>query len=101
MGRQNCLFSDTPKGPDASSMIYTMAEMDKAHNLNIYRYLNYLLERIPRTAMTDEEPAKLVLGMTLSKHFVLNPCREKCLQPAKAINKRRNTLRVQNVSFFD
>lgn len=60
VGRRNWLFSDTPKGADASAMIYTMVEMAKTHNLNIYKYLNYLLERLPGTAMSDEELAKLV-----------------------------------------
>lgn len=41
-------------------MFYTMVEMAKAHNLNIYKYLNYLLKRLPGTAMADEELAKLV-----------------------------------------
>lgn len=60
VGRRNWLFSDSPKGADASAMFYTMVEMAKAHNLNIYKYLNYLLERLPGTAMADEELAKLV-----------------------------------------
>jgi len=60
VGRRNWLFSDTPKGADASAMVYTMVEMAKAHNLNIYKYLNYLLEQLPRTAMADEELSKLV-----------------------------------------
>ena len=60
VGRKNWLFSDTPKGADASAMVYTMVEMAKIHNLNIYKYLNYLLEQLPGTVMTDEELAKLV-----------------------------------------
>ena len=60
VGRRNWLFSDTPKGADASAMVYTMVEMAKAHSLNIYKYLNYLLEQLPRTAMADEELSKLV-----------------------------------------
>ena len=60
VGRRNWLFSDTPKGADASSMVYTMVEMSKAHGLNIYKYLNFLLEQLPRTVMTDEELSKLV-----------------------------------------
>lgn len=60
VGHRNWLFSDTPKGADASAMVYTMVEMDKAHNLNIYKYLNYLLERLTGTTMADEELAKLV-----------------------------------------
>ena len=60
VGRRNWLFSDSPKSADANSMVYTMVEMAKAHNLNIYKYLNYLLEQLPRTAMADEELSKLV-----------------------------------------
>ncbi len=55
MGRRNWLFSDTPKGADASAIVYTMVEMAKAHNLNIYKYLNYLLEHLPETRMRDSE----------------------------------------------
>ena len=53
------LFSDTPKGADASAIVYTMVEMAQTHNLNIYKYLNYLLEQLPETVMADEELAKL------------------------------------------
>lgn len=60
VGRKNWLFSDTLKGAEASAMVYTMVEMAKTHNLNIYKYLNYLLEQLPGTVMTDEELAKLV-----------------------------------------
>jgi len=54
------LFSDTPKGADASAMVYTMVEMAKAHDLNIYKYLKYLLEQLPGTVMSDEGLSKLV-----------------------------------------
>ena len=60
VGRRNWLFCDTPRGADASATVYTMVEMARAHKLNIYKYLNYLLERLPRTAMTDKEMLKLV-----------------------------------------
>lgn len=60
VGRRNWLFSDTPKGADASSMVYTMVEMARAHGLNIYKYLNFLLERLPGTVMTDDELSKPV-----------------------------------------
>lgn len=59
VGRKNWLFSDTPKGAEASATVYTMVEMAKAHNLNIYKYLNYLLEHLPNTKMTDTALAKL------------------------------------------
>lgn len=59
LGRKNWLFSDTPKGAAASATVYTMVEMAKAHNLNIYKYLNYLLEHLPSTKMTDTALAGL------------------------------------------
>lgn len=59
VGRRNWLFSDTPKGADASAIVYTMVEMAKAHNLNIYKYLNHLLEHLPETRMTDSELSRL------------------------------------------
>ncbi len=59
VGRRNWLFSDTPRGADASAIVYTMVEMAKAHGLNIYKYLNYLLEQLPKTRMTDKEFSRL------------------------------------------
>lgn len=59
LGRKNWLFSDTPKGAEASAIVYTMIEMAREHELNIYKYLNYLLEKLPSTKMTDTEFAKL------------------------------------------
>ena len=40
VGRKNWLFSDTPTGAHASSRIYTMVEMAKAHSLYIEDYLD-------------------------------------------------------------
>ena len=59
VGRKNWLFSDTPKGAEASATVYTMVEMARAHGLNIYKYLKYLLERLPDTKLTDDALAKL------------------------------------------
>lgn len=59
VGRKNWLFSDTPKGAEASATVYTMVEMARAHGLNIYKYLKYLLERLPGTKMTDSALSKL------------------------------------------
>ena len=59
VGRKNWLFSDTPKGAEASATVYTMVEMAKAHGLNIYDYLKFLLEHCPSSQMTDEELEQL------------------------------------------
>ncbi len=60
VGRKNWLFSDTPAGAEASATVYTMVEMGRVHKLNIYKYLKYLLEKLPGTKVKDEALAKLV-----------------------------------------
>ena len=47
VGRKNWLFSDSVSGANASAVVYTMVEMAKAHDLNIYGCLKFLLERRP------------------------------------------------------
>ena len=40
-------------------MAYTMGEMVKAHDLNIFKYLTYVLEHRPNEDMGDEQLALL------------------------------------------
>lgn len=47
VGRKNWLFSDTVDGDNASATVYSIVEIAKVHNLNIYKYLVYLLEHCP------------------------------------------------------
>ena len=49
----------TVDGANASAVVYTMVEMAKAHSLNIYGYLKFLLEHRPDKDMTDEQLAEL------------------------------------------
>ena len=55
VGRKNWLFSASPKGATASAIVYTMVEMAKANDLNIYKYLTYLLSQRPNDKMSDEQ----------------------------------------------
>ena len=55
VGRKNWLFSESQEGAEASAIVYSMVEMAKAHNLNIYKYLKFLLEQRPNSKMTDEQ----------------------------------------------
>ena len=55
VGRKNWLFSDSTAGAEASAIIYSIVEMAKANNLNIYKYLEYLLRKRPTQEMTDLE----------------------------------------------
>ena len=59
VGRKNWLFSESPEGAKASATVYTMVEMAKAHDLNIYKYLKYLLEQRPSLKWSDEQLEKL------------------------------------------
>ena len=59
VGRKNWLFSDSVEGANASAVVYTMVEMAKAHGLNIYEYLKFLLDHRPTKEMTDDQLAEL------------------------------------------
>ena len=63
VGRKNWLFSDSVEGANASAVVYTMAEMAKAHDLNIYEYLKFLLDHRPTKEMTDDQLAELAHGI--------------------------------------
>ena len=58
-GRKNWMFSDTPAGANASSLVYSIVETAKANGVDIYNYLKYLLMNIPSTQPTDEELERL------------------------------------------
>ena len=44
---QNWLFCDTPKGADASAVIYSIVETTKANDINVRDYLEYLFTVMP------------------------------------------------------
>lgn len=46
VGRKNWLFCDTPKGAEASAVVYTLVETAKANGLDPFQYLNYVLLNI-------------------------------------------------------
>lgn len=45
--RKAWLFADTPKGAFANGVLYTLVETARQNSLNIFEYLNYLLEQLP------------------------------------------------------
>lgn len=45
--RKNWMFCDTPKGAQASAIIYSLVETDKANGLNPYSYLLLVLTGLP------------------------------------------------------
>ncbi len=58
-GRKNWLFADTPKGADASALVYSIVETAKANDIDIYHYLKYLLIKTPTSLTSREELEKL------------------------------------------
>ena len=55
VGRKNWLFCDTPKGADASAIVYTVVETAKANGLEPYRYLKLLLTELPYLGKTPSQ----------------------------------------------
>ena len=54
IGRKNWLFSDTPRGADASAAIYSVVTTAKMNGLNPQRYIEWLLEEMPNAGhLTD------------------------------------------------
>lgn len=47
VGRKNWLFCDTPKGADASAVIYSIVETAKANDINVRKYMEYLFTVMP------------------------------------------------------
>lgn len=64
VGRKNWLFSGNPDGAQASAALYSLIETAKACDLEPYRYLRHLFERLPRAS--SPEDYKLLLPQKLS-----------------------------------
>ncbi|WP_033164733.1 IS66 family transposase [Clostridium sp. KNHs205] len=55
IGRKNWLFSNSTDGADALAICYSLCEMAKANGINIYKYLEFLLNVRPSGNMSNEE----------------------------------------------
>lgn len=58
IGRKNWLFAGSPSGANASAALYSLVETAKANELEPYRYLRFMFERLPY-ARTSEDYRKL------------------------------------------
>ena len=59
--RKNWLFADSEEGAKANATMYTIIESAKANNLNIEKYINYLLKELPQKENLREEELKKYL----------------------------------------
>ncbi len=55
IGRKNWLFSNTPRGADASAIIYSIIETAKLNDINPFPYLEYIFEKLPNINITSKE----------------------------------------------
>lgn len=56
IGRKNWLFSGTPKGAEASALLYSLIETAKVNKLEPYAYLRYIFGKLPlATTLEDYE----------------------------------------------
>ena len=60
VARKNWLFADTIEGAKANAVYYSLIESAKINKLNIYKYINYLLEQLPQLEgeQTEEDLEK-------------------------------------------
>ena len=47
LGRKNWLFCDTPKGAEASAVVYSLVESAKANGIEPFAYLQHVLVQLP------------------------------------------------------
>ena len=55
------LFMNTPKGAEASAVVYSVVETAKECHLNPFEYLKYLFEIMPRLDLSDRKSLKKLL----------------------------------------
>jgi transposase len=65
--RRNCLFSDTPKGADASAALFTLVQTALANGLKPYEYLAWVLDSLPFEDL-DSEPSAVDGYLPWSEH---------------------------------
>ena len=64
IGRKNWLFSGTPKGAEASALLYSLIETAKANDLEPWAYLRFIFERLPYATMQEDYEALLPWNVT-------------------------------------
>lgn len=60
IGRKGWLFCDTPAAADAAAVTYSLVETAKAHDLNVFQYIKYILEQRPSKEMKEEQLQSLL-----------------------------------------
>ena len=53
--RKNWLFADSIEGAKANAVIYSLIESAKVNNINVYKYIKYLLDSLPQIENITKE----------------------------------------------
>ena len=59
--RKNFLFSNTPRGADASAVVMSIVETSKANKIDAFKYLTYIFNKAPQLDMTKREDVEKLL----------------------------------------
>ena len=70
VGRKNWLFAGCPRGAGASAAIYSLIETAKANDLEPYRYLRHLFERLPMAEVDADY--KVLLPQHVDRDLIAN-----------------------------
>ena len=70
IGRKNWLFSDTPKGAEASANLYSLVETIKAYDINPFQYFRHIFKELPRASSVEEIEA--LLPFNIDKDILAN-----------------------------
>jgi transposase len=65
IGRNNWMFADTSSGAEASAMFYSLLLTAKVNNVNIFKSMKYLFEKIPKAKSLEdyERLADIIMGI--------------------------------------
>ena len=64
IGRKNWLFSGTPKGAEASALLYSLIETAKMNKLEPYAYLRHIFDKLPTASSLADYEALLPWNLT-------------------------------------
>lgn len=59
--RKNFLFSNTPRGAEASATVMSIIETSKLNKIDAFKYLTYIFETAPQLDMTKKEDIEKLL----------------------------------------
>ena len=71
VGRKNWLFAGTPKGAEASALLYSLIETAKANNCEPYSYLRHIFEQLPQAQSLADYEA--LLPWNVDKIKIMRP----------------------------